>query len=84
MIDPRKIERLMFILAIGVCWAYKTGELQARKAPIAIKKHGRKARSIFRTGLNILRRILFGNQKDVESHLSLLSYLGLASQEVAL
>jgi hypothetical protein len=24
MTDPRKIEKLMFILAIGVCWAYKT------------------------------------------------------------
>ena len=80
MTDPRKIEKLMFILTIGVCWAYKTGELQARKVPISIKKHGRKARSIFRTGINILRRILFENQKDIEEHLSLLSYLDLKIQ----
>lgn len=80
MTDPRKIEKLMFILTIGVCWAYKTGELQARKVPISIKKHGRKARSIFRIGLNILRRILFRDQKDIESHLSLLPYLGLTVQ----
>lgn len=56
--DSRKIEKLIFVLAIGVCWAYKTAELQARKTPIFIKKYGRKARSIFRLGPNLIRRIL--------------------------
>jgi hypothetical protein len=32
MTDPKKIEKLLFILAIAVCWAYKIGELKARKA----------------------------------------------------
>ena len=40
--------------------------------------------SIFRIGLNILRSILFRDQKDIESHLSLLSYLGLTIQRFAL
>ena len=55
MIDPVKIEKLMFILAIAVCWAYKIGELQARKMPITVKKHGRKIKSIFRLGLDLIR-----------------------------
>ena len=56
MIQPGKIEKLLFVLAIAVCWAYKTGELQVRKVPIMIKKHGRKAKSVFRVGLNLIRR----------------------------
>jgi len=84
MTDPKKIEKLMFILAIGVCWAYKTGELQARKIPIKLKKHGRKAISIFRLGLNIIRRVLFGNLKDIPDTLSILPYLGLVTLEETL
>lgn len=59
MTDTRKIEKLFFILAIAVCWAYKIGELQAREAPIMIKKHGRKLKSIFRLGLDLVGRVLF-------------------------
>lgn len=84
MTDPKKIEKLMFILAIGVCWAYKTGELQIRKTPIKLKKHGRKAMSIFRLGLNIIRRILFGNLKNIPDNLSILPYLGLKTQREGL
>lgn len=84
MTDPGKIEKLIFILAIGVCWAYKTGELQARKTPIIIKKHGRKARSVFRVGLNLIRRILFGNCKDLSEIPSILPYLGIEILEAAL
>ena len=50
MTDPRKIEKLLFILAIAVCCAYKIGELQARKVPITVKKHGRKLRAFFAWG----------------------------------
>ena len=40
MVDHIKIEKLLFILAIAVCWAYKIGELKARQVPIPVKKHG--------------------------------------------
>jgi hypothetical protein len=59
MTDPVKIEKLLFILAIAVCWAYKIGESQARKVAITVKKHGRKLKSIFRLGLDLIRRTLF-------------------------
>ena len=58
--DPDKIEKLVFVLAIAFCWAYRTGIIRAREKPIPIKKHGRKARSFFREGVNLIRQIIFG------------------------
>lgn len=74
MTDPEKIEKLLFILAIAFCWAYKTGELQARKTPIPLKNHGRKAQSVFRLGLNLIRLPLFRMDKPPDPDLSLLRY----------
>lgn len=59
--DADKIEKLLFILVIGFCWAYRTGDLKAQEKPIELKAHGRKARSLFREGLNWIRRMFFGN-----------------------
>jgi hypothetical protein len=81
MTDPRKIEKLLFILAIAVCWAYKIGELQARKEPITIKKHGRKLKSIFRLGLDLIRRVLFKEDESLIKELTVFPYLGLFGKE---
>ena len=61
MTDADKIEKLLFVLVIGFCWAYRTGDIKAQEAPIEIKTHGRKARSLFREGLNWIRRAVFGD-----------------------
>jgi hypothetical protein len=61
MVDADKIEKLLFVLVIGFCWAYRTGDIKAQEAPIEIKAHGRKARSLFREGLNWIRRAIFGD-----------------------
>ena len=58
--DPDKIERVVFVLAIAFCWAYRTGDIQDRIQAIEVKTHGRKARSLFREGLNLIRRAIFG------------------------
>lgn len=84
MMEPEKIEKLLFILAIAVCWAYKIGELKARKVPIPIKKHGRKEKSIFRIGLDLIRQVLFvGHEGPIEG-LSVFHYLGIRAEEAAL
>lgn len=59
--DPDKIKKLVFVLAIAFCWAYRTGDIQSRDKPIEVKTHGRKARSVFREGLNQIRRAIFGD-----------------------
>ncbi len=58
--DPDKVEKLVFVLAIAFCWAYKMGVIRAKEKPIPIKKHGRKVRSLFREGLNFIRQVIFG------------------------
>lgn len=75
MVHPDRIEKLLFVLAIAVCWAHKTGELQCRKRPVAIKKHGRRSKSTFRIGLDLIRRTLFRGSEVPLRDLSLLPYL---------
>ena len=52
-----RIEKLLVLLTIAFCWAYKTGEWRHEQRPIKIKKHGRKAVSYFRYGLDVLRDV---------------------------
>jgi transposase len=58
--DPDKIEKVMFVLAIAFCWAYRTGAIRDQTQAIEVKTHGRKARSLFREGLNLIRRAILG------------------------
>jgi len=55
---PERLKKLMALLAFAFCWAHVIGEWLTRQQPLKIKKHGRKARSIFRYGFDHLRRIL--------------------------
>jgi hypothetical protein len=52
------LEKLLALLAIAFCWAHQVGEWLAKQRPLKIKKHGYKAQSTFRYGLDHLRRIL--------------------------
>jgi hypothetical protein len=58
--DPDKIEKVIFVLAIAFCWAYRIGDIQDRIQVIGLKTHGRRVRSLFREGLNLIRRAIFG------------------------
>jgi hypothetical protein len=53
-----RIEKLLALLTIAFCWAYKTGEWCNEQKKIKIKKHGRKAISYFRYGLDTLRDLV--------------------------
>lgn len=56
--DPARLKKLLALVALAFCWAHVTGEWLSAQRPLKIKKHGRKARSLFRHGLDHLRRIL--------------------------
>lgn len=58
LIDSERLSRLFALLAIALCWAYRTGQWLSEHKPLTIKKHGRKAKSIFRDGFDYLRRLL--------------------------
>jgi hypothetical protein len=56
--DYDRIQTLLCVMAIAFCIAYKTGEITVETKPPLIKSHGKPARSIFRTGLDILRNLI--------------------------
>jgi len=58
MTKPERISKLVALLAIAFCWCHITGEWLHTQKAITIQKHGRKAISIFRYGLDKLREIL--------------------------
>jgi len=61
VIDRNKIKKLIVLLAIAFCWAHRSGEWHCEnKEPIKLKKHGRKAKSIFRCGLDVIHTALAG------------------------
>jgi hypothetical protein len=55
--DRDKLSTLLAVLSLAVALAVKTGVAAARLKPIPVKKHGRKAWSLFALGLACLRKI---------------------------
>lgn len=68
-----RLKKLIAVLAIAFCWAHAVGEWLVQHKPIKFKKHGRLAKSIFRTGFDHLRRVLTNFELDVFS--SICSFL---------
>lgn len=70
---PERINNLIAILALAFVWAIIIGQWAAENTKkIPVKKHGRKAISIFRLGLDQIR-IKMLNNKDLEEIINLLS-----------
>ena len=58
MTDRSKIKKLIVLIAIAFCWAHKTGEWRCNnERQIKLKKHGRREKSIFRYGLDLLQDV---------------------------
>lgn len=51
-----RLSKLMALLALAFCWAMLTGLWQHQHNPIPLKAHGRRAKSLFRSGCDFLRR----------------------------
>lgn len=58
VIEPERLKKLIALMALAFCWARLVGEWLSQQKALKTKKHGRLARSIFRYGLNHLRRII--------------------------
>ena len=63
-----RIEKLILLIMIAFVWCYKIGIHLHKLKPIKIKKHGRKAKSIFKYGLEHLANTLLNtvNQRFTE------------------
>ena len=73
--DPVKLERLLGVVAIAFCWAYKLGDYIDEKRPIARKLHGRRVRSIFKTGFVYLRNLLADVGERVIEYADVLAFV---------
>lgn len=62
--DLERINKLFALVIIAFTWVYKAGIYLDNLHPIKIKKHGRKAQSLFKYGLNYIANILFGSNID--------------------
>jgi hypothetical protein len=58
VIEAERLKKLIALLALAFCWGHIVGEWLSQQQALQTKKHGRLAKSIFRYGLNHLRRIL--------------------------
>ena len=59
--DIDRIKKLFALVIIAFVWAYKAGIYLNNLYPIKIKKHGRRAHSLFKYGLTFLSKVLFSN-----------------------
>lgn len=73
--DPERLSRMIGLLTVALCWAFRTGQWLAQQCPIPIKKHGRKARSIFRYGFDHLRNIVLNLEQKIDEFLYVLHFL---------
>lgn len=74
LVDPARIGKLVALLALAFTWAHLVGQYLAEVKPLAIKKHGRPARSLFRRGLDQLQYVLLNLAHHAEA---LAQWLGL-------
>ena len=61
MKESGRLEKLFGVLALALLWALRVGLWQASEQVIVIKKHGRRAKSLFRQGLDYLQRHLLNH-----------------------
>ena len=56
--QERRLSGWFGFLSLGLCWCLKVGRYLDEVVPLPVKKHGRRAVSVFQRGLNELRSLL--------------------------
>jgi hypothetical protein len=62
--DLDRIRKLFALVLVAFAWVYKAGIYLDSIIPIKIKRHGRRAKSLFKYGLNYIANMLFSNDID--------------------
>lgn len=73
--DSERLSKLLALLSLALCWVILTGEWLHQCKPLLIKKHGRRAKSIFRYGFDHLRNIVFNIEQKMNDFLDVLQFL---------
>jgi hypothetical protein len=67
--DVQRIEKLILLVMIAFVWCYQIGIYMNQTNPITIKKHGRKAKRLFKYGLNFLANVLLNSEKQNKTNI---------------
>lgn len=59
--ESDRLEKLFGVLALALVWALRVGLWRAEQVAITVKKHGRKAKALFRYGLDYLQEHLLNH-----------------------
>lgn len=73
--DPERLSKLLALLCLALCWAMQTGDWLHQLKPLKLKKHGRKAQSIFRYGFDYLRSIVLNLHQKNDDFVDALRFL---------
>jgi hypothetical protein len=73
--DMERLSKLIALLTLALCWAIRTGEWLEKQKPIPIKNHNRKLVSVFRYGLDYIRRLLLMAEIPSQQWSQVLSFL---------
>ncbi len=60
--DPERLRKLFALLTLALCWSMPMGLFLHQLCPLSIKKHGRRAKSLFRLGFDHLRHLVLHPQ----------------------
>ncbi|RJT49483.1 transposase, partial [Legionella taurinensis] len=84
VIEPKRIEKLLVLLALGFVWAHRIGEWKASIKPIPLKKlrnQKRPKNSFFRLGLDHLRDLLTNHRINIKLFAKLSNWILFALDE---
>lgn len=73
--DSERLSQLLALLSFALCWVILTGEWLHQLKPLVMKKHGRRAKSIFRYGFDHLRNIVLNLEQKMDHFLHVLRFL---------
>jgi hypothetical protein len=62
--DKQRVSRLLALLTLAFCWALLSGKFVCQAKALKTKKHGRLEKSLFRVGLDYLRRLFCGLENE--------------------
>jgi hypothetical protein len=79
---PERIEKMLFVLSIAFAWSYKLGVEKQEKDPISLKSHGRRSKSLFRAGLDYLRKILSSIEEKIQPFREIIKILTIYKPEL--
>lgn len=64
--EPERLRKVFASLTLALCWSVQMG-LELHLRPIPLKKHGRRAKSLFRLGFDHLRQLVLNSYAHNEA-----------------